>query len=138
MCGARTPPAAAEPRAKLSRAGLAWALTGIVVQHLLRASDSSGRAGSAAASLGFDSKTRASAHEILIASPAVAALVRDANYDGLESAMTSGGSMQTLDHALERLVNAGTVTAEAALSRAVDKEAFARAVGKAGFFERPA
>ena len=26
--------AAAEPRAKLSRSGLAWALTGIVVQHL--------------------------------------------------------------------------------------------------------
>ena len=31
MCGARTPAAAAEPRAKLSRRGLRWALEGIVV-----------------------------------------------------------------------------------------------------------
>ena len=33
-CGARTPAAAAEPRAKLSRRGLRWALEGIVCQHL--------------------------------------------------------------------------------------------------------
>ena len=34
MRGGKTPAGAAEPRAKLSRRGLRWALEGLVVQHL--------------------------------------------------------------------------------------------------------
>lgn len=102
------------PRA---RTMLADCLAGIVVQHLVR---------------GADSKSRVAVHEIVVGIPAIATLIRDGEIETLADAIKAadGHGMQTLDAALERLLNAGKITAEAALERSIDKEAFARVVGR--------
>jgi len=93
-------------------------IAGIVVQHLVRTADGKGRV---------------AVHELLVTNPAIAALIREGKTGSLADAMKGGTSsgMQTLDAALERLLGAGKITAEAALERAVDKEAFARLVARA-------
>lgn len=96
---------------------LAEALVGIVAQQLVRTSDGKGRA---------------AAHEVLVGSPAVSAMIRENKTAQLTSVMQGGQAqgMQTMDMALERLFAAKKISADAALERANDKEAMGRFVGK--------
>jgi twitching motility protein PilT len=96
---------------------LAECLAGVVVQHLVRPSDS---------------RTRMAVHEILIVTPAIASLLRQGKTSGLAEAMRGGGTsgMQTLDDALERLLVAGKIAPQEAFERSIDKEAFARVVAQ--------
>ena len=107
---------APESQARVRRR-LSESLGGIVIQHLLRGSDGRGRV---------------AVHEILVSTPAIASLVADGKTAALAGAMKAGSAqgMQALDAALERLLGAGKITAEAALERAIDKEVFARVVAR--------
>ena len=95
---------------------LADSLAGIVAQQLLAKADGGGRV---------------AAHEILIGSLALSSLIREGKTQQIAGYIHAGMSegMQPMDLALERLVKAGTVKAEAALEKALDKEGFSRAVG---------
>lgn len=90
---------------------LADSLTGIVAQQLLRTADGTGRV---------------AAHEILMGSSALSAIIRENKTFQMPSLMQSGQSqgMQTMDLALERLVASGAVSPESALEKAIDKESF--------------
>jgi twitching motility protein PilT len=92
---------------------LADSLAGIVAQQLLPKADGSGRV---------------AAHEILLGSGALASLIREGKTPQIGSYMQSGLSegMQPMDLALEKLVRAGTITPDAALEKALDKDAFAK------------
>ncbi len=92
---------------------LADSLAGVVAQQLLRRADSKGRV---------------AAHEILLGSYALASLIREAKTSQIASFIQSGASegMQSMDTALERLVSAGTIKAQDALDKALDKETFAK------------
>ena len=93
---------------------LAEGLAGIVAQQLRRAADG---------------KRRVAVHEILVGSPALASMIRENKTFQIPSLMQGGQAqgMQTMDMALDRLVKEKTITLEAALEKAVDKESFARA-----------
>jgi twitching motility protein PilT len=93
------------------RGMLADSLAGIVAQQLLKTADGKGRV---------------AVHEILIGSHAVAAIIREGKTFQLPSLMQSGRAlgMQTMDASLEKVVRAGTITAQAALEKADDKESF--------------
>ncbi len=95
------------------RGMLAESLAGIVAQQLLRSADG---------------KRRVAAHEILVGSPALASMIRENKTFQIPSMMQSGQAqgMQTMDMALERYVKEGTITAETALEKALDKETFAK------------
>jgi twitching motility protein PilT len=99
------------------RGMLAESLVGIVAQQLLKTADGQGRI---------------AAHEILLGSTGIASMIREGKTFQIASLMQSGQSqgMQTMDMALERLVTAGKITADIALEKASDKEAFKRAMGK--------
>jgi twitching motility protein PilT len=107
-------PAEGQPRV---RNLLADGLCAVMVQHLVRA---------------VDSKSRIAVHEILLANPGVAQLIRDGRTDAFGAAISAGTAlgMQSLDAGLDQLVGAGKISLESAFERAIDKEAFARAVGK--------
>lgn len=95
------------------RGMLSDALAGIVAQQLLKRADGTGRC---------------AAHEILVANPGVASAIREAKTSMIVNLIQGGGQqgMQSMDSALERLFNGGMITAEDALEKAADKEAFAR------------
>jgi twitching motility protein PilT len=95
------------------RGMLAESLVGVVAQQLLKTADGKGRV---------------AAHEILIGTTGIASMIRENKTFQIASMMQSGQSvgMQTLDMALERLMAAGKITAEAAFEKASDKEAFKR------------
>jgi twitching motility protein PilT len=95
------------------RGMLAESLVGIVAQQLLRTADG---------------KRRVAAHEILVGSPALSAMIRENKTFQIPSLMQSGQAqgMQTMDMALERFVRDGTIAAEAAIEKAADKESFAK------------
>ena len=97
------------------RAQLAATLQGVVCQTLVK------RAGG---------KGRAVATEVLIATPAVANLIREGKTYQIPSAMQSGRElgMHTMDQHLAELVNAGQITQEAALEKVHDLESFKRLV----------
>ena len=99
------------------RGMIAESLVGIIAQQLLKTADGKGRC---------------SALEILIGSPAISSMIRDGKTFQIASKMQAGQAqgMQTMDMALERLLTAGKVTAEAALEKASDKENFAKLVAK--------
>ncbi len=92
---------------------LADSLAGVVAQQLLPKADGSGRV---------------AAHEILIRNLALASLIREAKTQQIAGLIQSGQAegMQGMDATLEKLVRAGTITAEAALEKALDKDGFAR------------
>jgi twitching motility protein PilT len=96
------------------RGMMAEALVGIVAQQLLRTADGNGRV---------------AAHEILLGSPAVASMIREAKTYQLGNTMQNGRAqgMQTMDAALERLVRSGAVEFDAAIEKAEDKESFKKA-----------
>jgi twitching motility protein PilT len=93
------------------RGMLAESLIGIVAQQLIKTADGKGRV---------------AAQEILLGSHAVSAMIRENKTFQLPSLMQAGKGqgMQTMDLALEKLVRAGTITPQAALEKADDKEAF--------------
>ncbi|MBV8761155.1 MAG: PilT/PilU family type 4a pilus ATPase [Deltaproteobacteria bacterium] len=95
---------------------LADSLAGVVAQQLLPKADGAGRV---------------AAHEILIGSLALSSLIREGKTQQIGGYIHAGLSdgMQPMDLALERLVKNGTIKAEAALEKALDKEGFAKAIG---------
>jgi twitching motility protein PilT len=91
------------------RGMLAESLVGVVSQELLKGADGQGRV---------------LAQEILIGTPAIAALIREGKTLLVASAMQGGQAlgMQTLDMALERLVQQRRITYDTALERYSDRE----------------
>jgi len=81
-----------------------------------------------------DGKGRCAAVEILLGSPALGNLIREAKISQIPSliqTMTAEG-MQTMDQALMKLINDGRITTEAAYEKASDKNLFAREAGEEG------
>ncbi len=97
------------------RGMLAEGLAGIVAQQLIRTADGKGRV---------------AALEILIGTSAIASMIREGKVFQIASKMQASQNlgMQTLDMHLERLVAANTITAEAAMEKAQDKEALAKVI----------
>ena len=107
-------PAGEQPQV---RGMLAESLTAVVAQQLLKTADGAGRV---------------AAHEILLGSPALAAMIREGKTFQVTNLMQAGGAvgMQTMDAALERLVQKGVITGEDALEKAIDKESFQKVVAR--------
>jgi len=103
---------------------LADSLAGVVAQQLLRRADGAGRI---------------AAHEILLGNLALASLIREGKITQISSFIQSGTGegMQAMDVALERLVTAGTVGAQDALDKALDKEAFAKLPAVSRVIDQP-
>ena len=97
---------------------LAESLAGVVAQQLLPKADDAGRV---------------AAHEILLGSGALTSLIREGKTQQIGGYIQTGVAegMQPMDMALEKLVRAGTVTPQAALEKALDKDGFAKLVGLA-------
>ncbi len=93
---------------------LSTSIAGIVAQQLLPTADGKGRC---------------AAHEILIGSSALAAMIREQKTFQIPSLIQAGqaAGMQTMDMALLRLLDRGKVTREAARDNAADRDAFGRA-----------
>ncbi len=74
-----------------------------------------------------DGKGRCAAVEILISSSAVSNLIRENKLAQIASVIQTGSAdgMQTMDQALQQLVDQGRITPEAAYFKAIDKAAFA-------------
>lgn len=69
---------------------------------------------------------RVAAHEIMIGTPAIRNLIREAKVAQMYSSIQTGEKhgMQTLDQCLQRLVKEGVITKEVARHKAVNKEQF--------------
>ena len=98
------------------RTQLANTLQGIVAQQLVPTADG---------------QRRVPATEVLIATPALRALIRDGKVHQIANTISSGRKhgMQTLDDSLAQLVRSGDITADAALGRARDPQGLAQALG---------
>ncbi len=96
------------------RGMLSESLLAIISQQLLKSSDGA---------------SRVAAYEVLVSSSALAAMIREGKTVQIPSLMQAGQSvgMQTMDMALERLLQKGAVSFEDALEKASDKESFSRA-----------
>jgi twitching motility protein PilT len=101
------------------RAQLSVALQGIMTQTLLPTADGSGRC---------------VAVEVLVPTPAVRNLIREAKSHQIYSVLQTGGShgMQTMDASLAGLVRAQKITRQLAESRAHSVEELRRLLGGAG------
>ncbi len=101
------------------RVQLASSLAAIVSQQLLPRLDGAGRV---------------AAVEVMIATPAIRNLIREAKVHQITSLMQAGGryNMQTMDAALSDLVIRGRVSEKVAQERAIDHEAFVEMVGRGG------
>jgi twitching motility protein PilT len=95
------------------RGMLSDALAGIVAQQLLRTADGS---------------RRVAVHEILVSNTGIGSAIRESKTSLIPSLIQGGRSqgMQSMDSALEKLVVEGTVSAQDALDKALDKESFAK------------
>jgi twitching motility protein PilT len=98
------------------RAQLSVALQGIMTQMLLPTADGSGRCVAA---------------EVLVPTPAVRNLIREAKSHQIYSVLQTGGAqgMQTMDAALSQLVRAGKITRQLAEARAHSVEELKRLIG---------
>ena len=98
------------------RAQLSVALQGIMTQTLLPTADGAGRCVAA---------------EVLVPTPAVRNLIREAKSHQIYSVLQTGGAhgMQTMDASLAQLVRSGKITRQIAESRAHSVEEFRRLVG---------
>ncbi|MCD2449537.1 type IV pilus twitching motility protein PilT [Methylicorpusculum oleiharenae] len=69
---------------------------------------------------------RIAAHEIMVGTPAIRNLIREAKVAQMYSAIQTGRKegMQTLDQNLKEMVDKGLVTAKAAMSKSVNKDMF--------------
>src|SRR2546429_1580294 len=101
-------PAARQPQA---RAMLANSLRGVLAQLLLKKADGSGRV---------------AVNEILIASAAVSAIIREGATQKLQDVIVSGKGqgMQFMDDAIWALLQRGAVTRPEAFMKAIDKNRF--------------
>ena len=101
------------------RVQLAGSLQGVVTQQLVIKADGRGRTVAA---------------EILVATPAVRNLIREAKTHQIYSAMQAGGryGMQTMDQSLAGLVDRGKISFQTASERCHDLEEFKRLAGKTG------
>jgi twitching motility protein PilT len=98
------------------RAQLSVALQGIMTQMLLPTADGAGRCVAA---------------EVLVPTPAVRNLIREAKSHQIYSVLQTGGAhgMQTMDASLSQLVRAGKITRQLAESRAHSPEDLRRLIG---------
>src|SRR5476649_2016306 len=96
---------------EMVRAMLSESLRAVISQSLLKTKDGSGRV---------------AAHEIMVGTPAVRNLIREAKVAQMYSAIQTGSNvgMQTLDQCLSDLVRRGTISAETARSAAKSPENF--------------
>src|SRR5512140_116691 len=96
---------------EMVRAMLSESLRAVISQTLLKTKDGTGRA---------------AAHEIMICTPAIRNLIREAKVPQMYSAIQTGGSigMQTLDQCLADLVKRGVVSAAEARGKAMNKDLF--------------
>ncbi|MEG1051437.1 MAG: ATPase, T2SS/T4P/T4SS family, partial [Janthinobacterium sp.] len=96
---------------EMVRAMLSESLQAVISQNLLKTKDGAGRV---------------AAHEIMLATPAVRNLIREAKVAQMYSAIQTGSNvgMQTLDQCLADLVRRGTISAETARSAAKSPENF--------------
>ncbi len=94
------------------RSMMSESLKGVLAQQLLKSADGKGRC---------------AAVEILISSPAIGNLIREGKLTQITSAIQTGTSegMQTMDQALQNLVDLKQITPEDAYWKAIDKAAFA-------------
>src|SRR5437016_660143 len=102
------------------RVQLATTLQGVVTQQLIQT---------------FDGKGRALAAEVLVTTPAIRNLIREAKVHQIYSAMQAGGryGMQTMDMSLASHVKAGRISMELARQRCHDPQELQRLVtGVAG------
>jgi twitching motility protein PilT len=101
-------PAARQPQA---RAMLANSLRGVLAQLLLKKADGSGRV---------------AVNEILVASAAVSAIIREGATQKLQDVIVSGKGqgMQFMDDAIFSFLQSGTVTPHEAFMKAIDKNRF--------------
>jgi twitching motility protein PilT len=99
------------PKQPQARAMLANSLRGVLAQLLLKKADGSGRV---------------AVNEILIASAAVSAIIREGATQKLQDVIVSGKGqgMQFMDDAIFALLKSGTVTAHEAFMKAIDKNRF--------------
>jgi twitching motility protein PilT len=99
------------PRQPQARAMLANSLRGVLAQLLLKKADGSGRI---------------AVNEILIANPAVSAIIREGATQKLQDVIVSGRAqgMQFMDDAIWSLFQQGTVSAHEAFMKAIDKSRF--------------
>ncbi len=100
------------------RVQLASTLQGVMTQQLLPTADGQGRT---------------VAVEVLVATPAVRNLIREAKVHQIYSAMQAGGKfgMQTMDHSLVGLVRANKISYETALAACHNAEELNRMLGRA-------
>jgi twitching motility protein PilT len=100
------------------RTQLAATLQGVVCQALVKRASGKGRV---------------VATEVLVATPAIANLIREGKTYQIGSAMQAGRGlgMQTMDQHLADLVNAGDITVEAALEKVHDPVSFKQLVHRA-------
>jgi twitching motility protein PilT len=99
---------------EMIRAMLSESLRAVISQTLCKTKDGSGRV---------------AAHEIMIGTPAIRNLIREAKVAQMYSSIQTGGSlgMQTLDQNLQDLVKRNLVSIPEARSKAANKDAFAGA-----------
>ena len=97
------------------RAQLAATLQGVVCQTLVKRASGSGRV---------------VATEVLVTTPAISNLIREGKTHQIATAMQSGGElgMRTMDQHLADLVNAGTITQQAAFEKAHDPQGLGRMI----------
>jgi twitching motility protein PilT len=97
---------------EMVRAMLSESLRAVISQTLLKTKDGTGRV---------------AAHEIMICTPAIRNLIREAKVPQMYSSIQTGGAlgMQTLDQCLQNLVKQGLVSISDARSKATNKELFA-------------
>jgi twitching motility protein PilT len=93
------------------RAMLSESLRAVISQSLLKTKDGSGRV---------------AAHEIMIATPAIRNLIREAKVAQMYSAIQTGQSfgMQTLDQNLLELVKRNVISVDEARGKAANKDNF--------------
>lgn len=96
---------------EMVRAMLSESLRAVISQSLLKTKDGNGRV---------------AAHEIMLCTPAIRNLIREAKVPQMYSAIQTGSSMgmQTLDQCLQSLVKNNVVSSQEARSKAVNKELF--------------
>ena len=93
------------------RSMLSESLKGILAQQLLKTADGKGRC---------------AALEILVGTSALGNLIREGKISQITSMIQTGSSegMQSMDQALQKLVDDGRITIEAAYAKAIDKTLF--------------
>lgn len=96
---------------EMVRSMLSESLRAVVSQSLLKTADGKGRV---------------AAHEIMVGTPAIRNLIREAKVAQMNSSIQTGGAlgMQTLDQCLTKLVASGQVTRQEARNKAANKDLF--------------